>query len=230
MFTPPRNMLYPALLPLIRTPRLPAVDWTDAPADLYGLVRFAERRNLVSARVPSLFKRSLAVVEWLQVLNSVCFVNGVLGLKLLHSTCMSVHSPSFSPFFNLKLHLTVSLSFSDICFFPPMPPHVLVDFMVFPPGHGRSVTDFWVWDAHGARLRCPDDVSGDIGGCSARRALKPKFYWPTQTMVTAGILPLRENSHGSTGNRTRVLMISRQRLWPLDHVAGLSYKCLCEEF
>jgi hypothetical protein len=31
----------------------------DAPADLNGLVRFAERRNLVSARVPSRFKRSL---------------------------------------------------------------------------------------------------------------------------------------------------------------------------
>ena len=31
----------------------------DAPADLNGLVRFAERRNLVSARVPSHFKRSL---------------------------------------------------------------------------------------------------------------------------------------------------------------------------
>jgi len=29
------------------------------PADLNGLVRFAERRNLVSARVPSRFKRSL---------------------------------------------------------------------------------------------------------------------------------------------------------------------------
>jgi len=43
----------------MRTPRLPAVDWTDAPADLNGLVRFAERRNLVSVRVPSHFKRSL---------------------------------------------------------------------------------------------------------------------------------------------------------------------------
>jgi len=32
---------------------------TDAPADLNGLVRFAERRNLVSMRVPSHFKRSL---------------------------------------------------------------------------------------------------------------------------------------------------------------------------
>ena len=52
-------MVYPALLPLMRTNRLPVVDWTDAPADLNGLVRFAERRNLVSARVPSYFKRSL---------------------------------------------------------------------------------------------------------------------------------------------------------------------------
>ena len=38
---------------------LPVVDWTDAPADLNGLVRFAERLNLVSARVPLHFKRSL---------------------------------------------------------------------------------------------------------------------------------------------------------------------------
>jgi hypothetical protein len=32
---------------------------TDAPADINGLVHFAEKRNLVSARVPSHFKRSL---------------------------------------------------------------------------------------------------------------------------------------------------------------------------
>jgi hypothetical protein len=50
-----RNVVYPALLTLMRTPRLPAVHWTDAPADLNGLVRFAERRNLVSARVQSHF-------------------------------------------------------------------------------------------------------------------------------------------------------------------------------
>ena len=47
--------MYPALLPLMRTPQLPVVDGTDAPADLDGLVRVAERRNLVSARVPSHF-------------------------------------------------------------------------------------------------------------------------------------------------------------------------------
>ena len=40
-------------------------------------------------------------------------------------------------------------------------------------------------------------------------------------MVSAGILPFRENSHGRAGNRTRGLMISSQILWPLDHEAGL---------
>jgi len=39
----------------MRTPRLPVVDRTDAPADLNELVRSAERRNLVSTRVPSHF-------------------------------------------------------------------------------------------------------------------------------------------------------------------------------
>ena len=50
---------------------------------------------------------------------------------------------------------------------------VLVDFVVPPPGHGSSVTDFWDWDAHETQLRCPDDVSGDVGGWSA---LKSKFF------------------------------------------------------
>ena len=57
----PRNVVYPALLTLMRTPRLPVVDLTDAPVDLNGLVRFGERRNLVSARVPTHFKRTILV-------------------------------------------------------------------------------------------------------------------------------------------------------------------------
>ena len=56
----PSNMVYPALLPLMLTPRLPVVDRTDAHADLNGLVRFAERRNLVSVRVPSHFNWPIA--------------------------------------------------------------------------------------------------------------------------------------------------------------------------
>jgi len=39
-------MVYPALLPLMHTPRLLVVDRTDDPVNLNGLVRFAERRNL----------------------------------------------------------------------------------------------------------------------------------------------------------------------------------------
>ena len=57
--TLPRNVAYPALLMLMCTPRLPAVDGTDYPASLNGLVRFGERRNLVSVCVPSGFKRAL---------------------------------------------------------------------------------------------------------------------------------------------------------------------------
>ena len=112
-------------------------------------------------------------------------------------------------------------------FLPPMPPHVLVDFVVFPPGHGRCVTDFWGWDAHEAQLRCPNDMSGDIGGCSARRALKPKFYYPYPDHGHRRNPPLQRKFPRYTGNRTRDLMISRQRLCPLDHEAGqmlYSYK------
>ena len=57
--TPRPNVVYLALLKLMRTPRLPAVDCTDAPTDLNGLVRFGERRNLISARVPSRFARAI---------------------------------------------------------------------------------------------------------------------------------------------------------------------------
>ena len=52
-----------------------------------------------------------------------------------------------------RLHIVTNV------FFCPMPPHVLfVDFVVLPPGHGRSVTYVWGWDVHEAQLRCPDDV------------------------------------------------------------------------
>ena len=63
--TPPPNVVYPALLNLMRTPRLPAVDWTDAPTDLNGHVRFGERRNLVSARVPSRSARAILLYQLL---------------------------------------------------------------------------------------------------------------------------------------------------------------------
>jgi len=62
--TPPLNMVYPGLLKLMRTPRLRAVNWTDAPTDLNGLVHFGERRNLVSARVPTGSARAITYIEY----------------------------------------------------------------------------------------------------------------------------------------------------------------------
>ena len=58
-FTLPQNVVYLAVIMLMRTPRLPAVDWTDVPTDMNVLVSFSERRNLVSVCVPSDFKRTL---------------------------------------------------------------------------------------------------------------------------------------------------------------------------
>jgi hypothetical protein len=87
----------------------------------------------------------------------------------------------------------------------------LMDFVVSPPGCGWNVTDLG-WDAHEAQLRCPDEVDGDIWIWITMRGLK---LLTIQTMVA------RKNSHGRTGNRTRDLMISSQKLWPLDHEAGL---------
>jgi hypothetical protein len=71
-------MVYPALLPLMRTPRLPVVDWTDTPADLNGLVRFAERRNLLSARVPSHFKCSLHTYTYIRLIAKCHSIEALL--------------------------------------------------------------------------------------------------------------------------------------------------------
>ena len=59
-------------------------------------------------------------------------------------------------------------------------------------GFPSRVADFWGWDAHEARLCCPDDVSGDMledeipGGALTLNRLT------TQTMVTTGIFPYKE--------------------------------------
>ena len=49
-------------------------------------------------------------------------------------------------------------------------------------------------------------------------------------MVTVGIFLFKENSHGRAGNQTQDLMISSQRLWPLDHEAGLIFNILTALF
>ena len=77
--------IQPALVPLLqlmRTPRLPVVDWTNAPADLNGLVRSAERQNMVSARVPSHFKRSLQLTEMWSVVKLSLWSDKMHAMKM----------------------------------------------------------------------------------------------------------------------------------------------------
>jgi len=68
----------------MRTPRLPVVDWTDAPTDLNGLARFSERRNLVSARVPSHFNCTLLEKWTVRVLadHDSCVVMYLRNMQL----------------------------------------------------------------------------------------------------------------------------------------------------
>ena len=55
--------------------------------------------------------------------------------------------------------VVITLIIFNIFFLPPIATICpFMDFVVLPPGHGRSVTDFWGWDAHEAQLRCPNDV------------------------------------------------------------------------
>ena len=86
-FALPRNMVYPALLRLMCTPRLPVVDWTVAPADLNGLVRFAERRNLVSAHVLSHFNWPLLILHG----GSMWAVNAIPSPLYFHEETPRTH-------------------------------------------------------------------------------------------------------------------------------------------
>jgi hypothetical protein len=74
----------------------PVVDWTDAPADLNGLVRFAERRNAVSARVPSRFKRGLAMCFAYRKYNMNWPATRLSGES--HSFCAVALFPDSAPY------------------------------------------------------------------------------------------------------------------------------------
>jgi hypothetical protein len=65
---------------------LPVVDWTDATDDLNRLVRFAERRNLVSARVPSHFKRSLTEHKEPEIIPAAGLGRGLVCLVRCRET------------------------------------------------------------------------------------------------------------------------------------------------
>jgi hypothetical protein len=101
-----------------------------------------------------------------------------------------------------------------------MPPHIPYGLRGLPSRLWPSVTDFWGWDAHEAQLRCPDEVDGDIWIRSTRRGLNLSSTKLSRPWSPWKSSHLRKIFHGRTGNRTRDLMISSQKLWPLDHEAG----------
>jgi hypothetical protein len=68
-----------------------------------------------------------------------------------------------------------------------------MNFRDFPPGCGDSVADLWGLDAHGARLRRPDDVGGDMKEDEIAGEALSLNLLTTQTMVTTGIFPCKEN-------------------------------------
>ena len=77
----------------------------------------------------------------------------------------------------------------EVFFFSPQCHHMsFVDFVVHPSWHGRSVTDFWGWDAHEAQLRCPDDVwvviKGDVvpgGALNLKSTNLPRPWSPRES-------------------------------------------------
>jgi len=100
-------MVYPSLLPLMRTHRLPVINLTDAPADLNGLFRFAERRNLVSTRVPSHYNWPLQPRTYTSVFhakNSVLSQGGCVGTELVLSLQYEL---CVNNWLNLSHHLNV---------------------------------------------------------------------------------------------------------------------------
>jgi len=65
------------------------LNWLPPSPDLNGLVRFAERRNLVSAHVPSHFKRSLQCFKH-PTTHSIC-INTVTHTTLVSSIYSRLH-------------------------------------------------------------------------------------------------------------------------------------------
>ena len=64
-------------------------------------------------------------------------------------------------------------------------------------------------------LRTPDRPARTIQSVDLQQRIIPS---------TTTFCPHKENPHGRAGNRTQDLVISSQKLWPLDHEAGLCQK------
>jgi len=65
-------------------------------------------------------------------------------LKKLHVSTPWGHLQAYKIWYHtryISCYVRDPVVYIMLVFFGPMPPHVLVDFVVLPPGHGRSVTD-----------------------------------------------------------------------------------------
>ena len=67
-----------------------------------------------------------------------------------------------------------------------------MNFCGFPPDCGDSVANFWGWDAHEARVRYPEDVSGDMQEDEIPGGALSLNLQTTHTMVTMGIFSCKE--------------------------------------
>jgi hypothetical protein len=99
-----------------------------------------------------------------------------------------------------------------------MPPHVHMDFVVPPPGYGRSVTDIWGWGAHRTQLHFSSDVSdgmyerGVTGGALNLNSTSYPDHGRYGDLPLQGKFPTA--GLGIEPNWTRDLMASSQTFWP----------------
>ena len=111
------------------TPRLPVVDWTDTPTALNGLVRFAERPNLVSARVPSCLWTCYATPRIINPVfshampldNNLATILSIITFLLLHNILSAIR---WNRWLFHSLHILVSL-FLWVTIFGQTYPHSL---------------------------------------------------------------------------------------------------------
>jgi hypothetical protein len=90
-----------------------------------------------------------------------------------------------------------------------------MDFVVSPPGCSRSTTHFWGWTpmrcSYVVPMRCMVIYEYEVPGGTLNLS-RPWLPWESSRS--------RKSPHERTGDRSRDLMISSQKLWPLHHEAG----------
>jgi hypothetical protein len=93
----------------------------------------------------------------------------------------------------------------------------LMEFVVSPPDCGRSVTDFWVWDAHGMQLRFPNEVDGSdtwiwIARRDSQHKLSPLIKLCILQMSVEVWSGLRFCFHPDTNSKCTISCLTEKRL------------------